>query len=366
MMRQTLAIFYDSYRRLNARKMFWIVLFLSVLVVGSIGCMGFGPDGISIMGWHVSSEPNSDQIPPAVFYKFFLFQKLGIDIWLSWAACILAVISTAGIFPDFLSSGSIDLSLSKPIGRTRLFLTQYAAGLLFVTIQVTLFSLVSYLVIGARAGSWDASVFMAVPLVVCFFSYLFSVCTLMGVLTRSTLAALLVTLLFWFILFSLHSAESGVGAMAIMTEQRVEQLELEIAEHQDSPTSQPARDRAAPTRDEPPRNPDDPSFEDFGDDLPGMKQRLTDMRSEIESMRNIQRILVRVKTFLPKTTETIQLLQRCLIDVDALPMDDNNKIGRRIVAEQEERSVSWIVGTSLCFEAVMLALGVWVFRRRDF
>jgi ABC-type transport system involved in multi-copper enzyme maturation permease subunit len=366
MMTQTLAIFYDSYRRLNARKIFWIVLLLSVLVVASIGCVGFGPEGISILGWHVSSEPNSDLISPPVFYKLFLFQKVGIDFWLSWVACILAVISTAGIFPDFLSSGSIDLALSKPIGRARLFLTQYAAGLLFVTIQVTLFSLVSYVVIGARAGSWDASVFMAVPLVVCFFSYLFSVCALLGVLTRSTLTALLVTLLFWFILFSLHSVETVVGATAIVTEQGVEKLERKIAEHKTEPTSQPDQAQTAPARDEPTGNMHGRDSEEFGDDLPAMEQSLTGMRGEIESMRKAQRILVRIKTFLPKTAETVQLLQRCLIDADTLPMDDNNEIGRRIVAEQEERSVAWIVGTSLCFEAVMLALGVWVFRRRDF
>ena len=34
----------------------------------------------------------------------------------------------------------------------------------------------------------------AVPLVVCFFSYLFSVCVLLGVWTRSTVAAILLTI----------------------------------------------------------------------------------------------------------------------------------------------------------------------------
>ena len=35
-MTQTLAIFYDAYRCLNAKKMFWIVLGLSLLVVACI------------------------------------------------------------------------------------------------------------------------------------------------------------------------------------------------------------------------------------------------------------------------------------------------------------------------------------------
>jgi len=35
-------------------------------------------------------------------------------------------------------------------------------------------------------------------------------------------------------------------------------------------------------------------------------------------------------------------------------------------SEMESRSVWWVVGTSLCFEALVLGAGVWYFRRRDF
>ena len=42
-----------------------------------------------------------------------------------------------------------------------------------------------------------------IPLVVCSYSYLFCVCVLVGVMTRSTIAAILLTLLFWFICFGI-------------------------------------------------------------------------------------------------------------------------------------------------------------------
>ena len=148
-------------------------------------------------------------ISPAVFYKQ-MFVYGGIGFWLSWLATILALISTAGIFPDLISSGVIDLFVSKPIGRLRLFVTEYAAGLLFVTLQVTIFSLGSFLVIGLRGGVWEPGLFVAVPVVVCFFSYLFSVCTLLGILTRSTVAALLLTLLFWLFVYGTGAAEQNV------------------------------------------------------------------------------------------------------------------------------------------------------------
>ena len=71
-------------------------------------------------------------------------------------------------------------------------------GLLFVTAQVTIFALCSFLVLGFRGKLWAPSVFIAIPVVVLVFSYLFSICVLIGVITRSTIAALLLTLLVWF------------------------------------------------------------------------------------------------------------------------------------------------------------------------
>ena len=361
MITQTLAIFYDAYRRLNARKMFWIVLGLSLVVVVAMACVGFGADGLSILWWNITSPSqfSTEHMSVPVFYKSVLFQGIGIDFWLSWVASILAIISTAGIFPDFLSSGSIDLALSKPIGRVRLFLTQYVAGLLFVTLQVAVFSVGSFLVIGMRADSWDPKVLMAVPLVVCFFSYLFSVCALIGVLTRSTSTSLLVTLLFWGVLFGLHSTESTFGTFAIMKEQEVQQLEQKIATRKARLVeSQPATDEAGKTS-------DSSHVVEFGDSIEDQEKDLAEKRESIESMRNVQDILVKVKTFLPKTTETVQLLQRVLVSADELPNRGEGP-GEQVVAEQRSRSVAWIIGTSLAFEAVILAMGAWFFRRRDF
>ena len=185
-MTQTLAVFYEAYRSLNAKKMFWIVLILSALVAGVFACVGITERGLKVLVWQFDTDPlTTEVITPAVFYKF-LFTSYGVGLWLAWFATILALVSTAGIFPDLINGGSINLLISKPIGRLRLFVTQYAAGLLFVTLQVGLFTLACFLVIGVRGGAWEPGLFVAVPLVVCFFSYLFCVCVLLGLVTRST------------------------------------------------------------------------------------------------------------------------------------------------------------------------------------
>ena len=113
------------------------------------------------------------------------FVTPGISIWLSWAATILALVSTAGIFSD-LDQPGVRLTCSCPdrSAGCGCFLTGVlVAGLLFVTLQVVVFCLASFLVIGLRGGAWEPGLFIAVPLVVCFFSYLYAVCVLLGVVT---------------------------------------------------------------------------------------------------------------------------------------------------------------------------------------
>src|SRR5205085_9269224 len=104
-----------------------------------------------------------------------MFSELGVGIWLTFAALILAIVSTASLFPDLITGGAIDLYLSKPISRLRLILTKYATGLLFVALQVLVFCAASFLVIGLRGGVWEPRLFLAVPIVLCFFSYLFCI-----------------------------------------------------------------------------------------------------------------------------------------------------------------------------------------------
>ena len=176
-MTQTAAIFLDAYRNLNSKKLFWVTLVISAIVVVAFACVGINDQGLKILAWQINTVVNAKTMPPATFYKQ-IFVVGGVNLWLAWLAAILALISTAGIFPDLISSGVIDLFVSKPIGRLRLFLTEYVAGLLFVTLQVTIFSAASFLVIGLRGGVWEPGLFVAVPVVVCFFSYLFSVCAL--------------------------------------------------------------------------------------------------------------------------------------------------------------------------------------------
>ena len=367
MITQTLAMFLDAYRELNAKRMFWIVLALSGLVVLVFAAVGVKDEKLTLL-WFDTPIPII--FPRAELYKM-MFSAFGISIWLAFAATILALISTASIFPDFISGGSIDLYISKPIGRLRLFVTKYLTGLLFVALQVGIFATASYFVIGIRGGVWENGIFLAVPLVVCFFSYLFAACVLFGVITRSTLAAVLLTILCWFFLFCLDRGEvslllfkTAAEREAVSREKRITYLDGRIA----------YMDRQSPEQRERSQN--------VADSWRQERESLVAER-ESKALRNLaiaHRVAYGMKTVLPKTRETTELMNRKLLrpaqgdfrsdDESTDERRRNRAIDAADIQKLDEtmraRSVGWVIGTSLGFEAVVLALAAWIFSRRDF
>lgn len=409
-MTQTFALLLDAYRELNAKKLFWIVLLLSGIIVAAMACIGINERGVTVMWWTLDvAFINTKVLSKPTFYKSFLFIPLGMQIWLSWAASILALISTASLIPDFISSGSIELSLSKPIGRLRLFLTKYVTGLLFVALQVAVFSVGAFIVIGVRGESWEPKVFIAVPLVLAVFSYLYSFCALAGLITRSTIASLLLTGLLWVVIFLVHLGETGIVLQLKISQQvRIERLEhavsvelpKRIAEQEekakdppepnvtgDSPEAEKARKEFDQAKRLSTRAKE--RVEKLTKDLEDDRKRLDEEKEKQPTIDTIHRWFYAAKTILPKTSETLGLLEREIVSISDLQgMRDAQRENQRErirvsdedrdlniepqgVAERMEdvlrsRSVWWVVGTSLAFEAAVLGIASWIFCRRDF
>lgn len=394
---KTWALFVDAYRELNSKKLFWITMLLSGLVVAAFAGVGLNERGVAILWFTLPIEGVTSETVSADFLYKFLFFNLGVKFWLSTIATVLALITTAGMIPDFISGGSIELLLSKPISRTRLFLTKFFCGLLFVTMQVAVFAIASVLVIGFRGGVWEFGILLAVPIVVVFYSYLFCVCMLIGLITRSTLAALLLTGLFWAGLTAVHWTDgimllvkNDAQQSAIRLNDRVVTLEQQIE----------VLGAAQPDSAELPVTPNNSEIGGFlgeivheirhGDQTADMtpeekRERISDARRELEGVSeqasvaqrraNTLRLwhngILAIKTLLPKTGDTLDLLNRHLIpeeDIDDLADSQDPNAGTTTAIRQEynSRSLWWIVGTSLIFEAFVLAIGAWIFRRRDF
>lgn len=374
-----LAMLLDSYRELNSKKLFWVILAISGLIVVYFASIGFDDKGMSMFFGLMNIENpllTRDSMMSQILYRS-IFSTFIVGIWLAWIATILALISTTTIFPDFMAGGAIDIVLAKPIGRVRLFAMKYVASLLFVLLQVGLFCTGIFFCMGLRLGDWEWKIFAAVPLIVVFYSYLFSINVLIGVWTRSALTALLVTCLFWVSLFGINATEvllnqfrTDLIVQAEEMDESIERLETTMTTVR---TRNPEADAAATVR-----------LEGQLDDLKSQRDEKTDLVAKLDKWHGPSRV---VQAIMPKTSDTIALLDRWLrkdtdvnlmdimsgnvqIDLSGEPIrsDDSRarEVQRRLEEDYESRSELYITGTSLLFEAVVLSLACFLFVRRDY
>lgn len=390
--RQTTALFVDAYRELNAKKLFWITMGLSLLLVLVFAALGLDKDGITFLHWAIPSEVfNSNVMDPSAFYGF-AFSNIGVPIWLAWGATILALISTAGIVPDFISGGSIELALAKPIGRVRLFLTKYVTGLLFVGLQVGVFTVAATIVVGVRGDEWRPSMLLAIPIVLLFFSYLFSICVLLGLITRSTIASLLITILVWLAIFVANSVDGFmIGQRAkrqVVVARQVALVERQEQAARDQIERMRAQGQSVPGEDgiELPPGASD-ALEAVNPFLAGSRARMAEQQDLLANIDTWSQRVYYARTVLPKTSDTIGLLDRYVVsdatqdailqgftttgttsddDEEVFVADNDFEVQQTAATAARSRSVWWIVGTSLLFEGAMLGVCLVIFVRRDF
>ncbi|MDB5303571.1 MAG: family transporter protein [Phycisphaerales bacterium] len=361
-MTQTLALFFDAYRDLNSRKLFWVTLSISVALVLALALFGVDADGISFLRWHW------DVYEPQFYYRAVILLGFVIGLWLSWGAVILALVSTAGIFPDLIAGGAIDLYLSKPMSRLRLFLTKYFTGLLFVGLQLALFCGGCFLVVGLRAHEWRPSLFLAIPLLLLLFSYIFAFCVLLGVWTRSTIAALLLGILLWLCCSGVQITEQTLHTFRTGLERTIDRTERDIR----------AIDARKPAG----------GFFDFQAGLEKKRrvtqvQKVSELRSSLGTFRLMHNIFIGLEAVVPKTRETNDLLDRWLIsDNEVIDSQESLRHGgpapfgidyhdladasTEVKLQSRHRSPAFILGSSLACEAIVVSLAAWIFCRRDY
>lgn len=374
--RQTLAMMLDAYRELNARKLFWISLALSGFLVAALATLGINEQGLTFFHWSIPVDVvgqlySGGLLDESTFYKF-LFFSIGINIWLAWGSLILAIISTASLMPDFVTSGAIELTLSKPIGRLRLFLTKYGTALLFVGLQALIFSVAAILVIGLRGGEWVFTLLLTAPLLMLVFSFLYCISAIVGMLTRSAIAAILTVLVVWACIWAVNTTERVV-LFARVRQEVVLDLQTQQRKLAEAKVAEAASDA--------------PNLSELRAKVDQWNERITNTDSTLTTLKRVHAVSFAVKSLLPKTGESMELLGRAIITGPEIerfragqetrgnsmgdPGTEGVRVSPRMVEREldkvlETRGVLWTLGTSIAFEFVVLAIAAWLFRRRDF
>lgn len=181
-----------------------------------------------------ASTPLAWPHKPALFFGLvpmsFLEMPLGLQIQLvedtllnglgAWVLLITGVIVTAGFIPNMLRKGGIDLLLTKPLARPTILLYKYLGGLLFVFL-LTAFAVGGvWVAVGLRTGVWATGILYCTFGITFYFAILYAMSTLVGVLTRNGIVSIVVTIVFWFVVWLIGTVHGTLTVLDNLEVQR--------------------------------------------------------------------------------------------------------------------------------------------------
>ncbi|MEM7782053.1 MAG: ABC transporter permease [Planctomycetota bacterium] len=179
----------ERLRRLN--RLLICAAFPSTILTGSPTALDFYYgvwkwDDISAVLTPTQLKSNMGTILPYVFDKFIL--SIGLAV---------AILVTANIIPETFNPGSLNLLLSKPVSRWALYLAKFFGGCTFIALCSVYLFFGTWLWIGLALGIWDKGLLWGIPLYILVFAIYYSVSALVGLSYRSSIMAIIVTILFW-------------------------------------------------------------------------------------------------------------------------------------------------------------------------
>src|SRR5205085_1146531 len=144
----------------------------------------------------ISSREGSFRGPPGEL--IYVVENYIINNIGAFIALMMGIVITAFFIPNMLRKGTVDMLVSKPIHRPVLLIYKYIGGMTFMFLNAVVAVGGIWLVVGLRSGIWTNGFLGTILTLTFFFAILYSISTLFGVLTRSSIVAILVTVLSWF------------------------------------------------------------------------------------------------------------------------------------------------------------------------
>ena len=200
----------DTFRQSLASRLFWLMLAISAVCI--LFCFSVSIEGGASLlppGEVELDRPHGQLTRGFGAFRIQLFRsgeeavhllEVLLAEWVAGAAgTLLALVWTAGFLPSFLEPSSVSVLLAKPVPRWLLLVGKYVGVLAFVFFQVTVFIGGTWLALGLRTGFWVPSYLLGIPLLLIHFAVIYSFSVLLAVVTRSTVACIFGSILFWFL-----------------------------------------------------------------------------------------------------------------------------------------------------------------------
>ena len=146
--------------------------------------------------------------------KLVLGFESGFSAILYLVGTFLAVFATAHLVPRLQEKGTIDLYLSRPVGRVPLLLSRFAGGLLLAAANVFYLIASIWLVVGWKTGVWDPRLLKGGGVILFAIASLLAFAFLVGVVTSSTAVSIMTTYALFFLSSILAAHEKIEAALS--------------------------------------------------------------------------------------------------------------------------------------------------------
>ena len=105
------ALFLDGYRELNARKMFWVSIVISAVLVLAFALVGVEPKAITFLHWHFD-EPASQFLDGKEFIDEF--QHAGVVAFFRFDVGVAGLVFPRVLLIFFLLLGQVGATKKNP------------------------------------------------------------------------------------------------------------------------------------------------------------------------------------------------------------------------------------------------------------
>ncbi len=180
-MNKFIAILYDSILEVRDRKIIYIYLAVTVVMVLVFALI---PGSLKIDGQELLESGLADsslisEVVARFFDGFFGFMIL------------LMVFGSAGLLPSYLRKGRVELVLSRPIGRFTLLSMKFIAVYLVMIALLAVVSVIIYMTMSLRMGGLTGEFFYGLLFAFLQFLIVYAIVFFIGVLSNSAAAAIM-------------------------------------------------------------------------------------------------------------------------------------------------------------------------------
>lgn len=200
------ALLLDAFYQVLDNKIFRVLLVLECGIVACFFLIGFRESEVQVLygTWSLGYDDVfgffGQKMSPGSDLQGMLVQQvqsLVVETLSGSIGMIVCLSATAFFVPRMLEKGAADIVFAKPVSRLSLMLSRYVSGLLFVGILAVVGTFGIWLGLLVASGYNDPGVLWGSITLIYLFGILHAFSCCIGVVTRSTVAAILMSVVFF-------------------------------------------------------------------------------------------------------------------------------------------------------------------------